>query len=378
MPDPSDSSVPADDALLRYRTPPRLKLIGILALVAALAVAAVGIGLRLHGAQKTEAWTDDQAMQSVAVIHIAPPKSGGALDLPGNMQAFASAPIYAQVSGYVQAWLVDIGAPVKKGQLLAQIDSRSYEAAYHSAMATLASAQSNAGRASALMKQNAIAAQANDNAQAAYLEAKAAAETARINLAYTHIVAPFDGIVTSRAVDIGQLVSAGTPSAAPLFTVADQSRLRLYVQVPQNYSAAIKPGMVAHFTVPEYPGRDFTATVAASAGAVSGTTGSVLVQLQADNAEGLLKPGGYAQVHFAMPPGINGIRLPATALIFRDNGMSVAVVDGRGKVAIKPVAIQRDMGATVDVAGALTPADRIIDNPPDTLSAGDSVRIIGH
>ena len=378
MPDPSDSSVPADDALLRYRTPPRLKLIGILALVAALAVAAVGIGLRLHGAQKTEAWTDNQAIQSVEVIHITPPKTGGTLDLPGNMQAFASAPIYAQVSGYVQSWLVDIGAPVKKGQLLAQIDSRTYEAAYHSAMATLASAQSSAGRASALMKQNAIAAQANDNAQAAYLEAKAAAETARINLAYTHIVAPFDGIVTSRSVDIGQLVSAGAPSAAPLFTVADRSRLRIYVQVPQNYSASIKPDMVAHFTVPEYPGRDFTATVAASAGAVSGTTGSVLVQLQADNGEGLLKPGGYAQVHFAMPAGINGIRLPATALIFRDNGMSVAVVDGRGKVAIKPVSIQRDMGASVDVAGALTPADRIIDNPPDTLSAGDSVRIIRH
>jgi hypothetical protein len=116
MPDPSDSSVPADDALLRYRTPPRLKLIGILALVAALAVAAVGIGLRLHGAQKTEAWTDNQAIQSVEVIHITPPKTGGTLDLPGNMQAFASAPIYAQVSGYVQSWLVDIGAPVKKAR----------------------------------------------------------------------------------------------------------------------------------------------------------------------------------------------------------------------------------------------------------------------
>lgn len=200
------------------------------------------------------------------------------------------------------------------------------------------------------------------------------ADQAGINLGYTRIVAPFDGIVTSRNIDIGNLVVPGTPTATPLFTVSDQKHMRIYVNVPQNYSAAIHPGMKISFTAPDYPGKSFDAGLVASAGAVASATNTMLVQFGADNSDSRLKPGGYADVKLPLSTGVNGVHLPATALIFRDSGMQVAVVNPDNKIAMKPVFIQRDMGAAVDVAaGSLQPSDRIVDNPPDSLQAGDTV-----
>jgi RND family efflux transporter MFP subunit len=182
-------------------------------------------------------------------------------------------------------------------------------------------------------------------------------------------------VVTSRSVDIGNFVAAGNASGTPLFTVSDQNRLRLYVRVPQGYSAQVVPGTKASFTVPEYPGRSFTATVGASASAVDSSSGSVLVQLLADNSEKLLKPGSYAQVRFAFTAPAVSAEIPSSALIFRNGGMAVAAVGPKNKVVFRPVEILRDNGATVQLASSFERGERIIDNPPDSLGQGDEVRV---
>lgn len=399
MPDKNPDAGPAPvdtgkgnmgDDLLRHTTPPGLKRFGKLALIAAIAIAAVGIGWRLWKSHSTAQWTEEQAVQTVQVIKLASAKSGSSLTLPGEVQAFASAPIYAQVTGYMQNWRFDIGAKVKKGELLAQIDPRTYQAALDQAKgmlardsATLANARVDLSRYQTLAAQNAISAQqlatqqASVNAQTGIVEAdKAQVAQASINLAYTRIIAPFDGTVTSRAVDVGNLVVAGTPAnATPLFTVTDQSKLRLYLRVPQNYASYVRPGMMVSFTVPQYQGRVFNATLVASAGAVATATGTVLVQFGLDNSDGALQPGAYAEVKFPLPAGANGIRVPATALLFRDEGMQVATVDPNNRVRLKTIVVARDLGVSVDVASGISPSDRIIDNPTDALQNGDEVRI---
>ncbi len=192
---------------------------------------------------------------------------------------------------------------------------------------------------------------------------------------FKRITAPFDGVVTTRSTDIGALINVGGPTDTPLFSVADEHRLRIYVRVPQSYSAAIKPGMTATFTVPQYPGRSFTANLATTADAIAPQSGTLLVQLQIDNSDDALKPGGYAQVRFSLPAQSGAIQAPANALMFRDSGMAVAVVGPASKVAIRPVTLGRDLGAKVEIASGLTAADRVIVNPPDSLRDGDTVRI---
>ncbi len=385
---PVDAGRPAPD-LLRHTTPPGLKRWGWLVLVLAIAIAALGIGWRMWKSHTTTAWTEDQAVPTVQVIKLSTIRGGGSLTLPGDVQAFASAPIYAQVSGYVQKWYFDIGSKVKKGDLLARIDPSTYEAALAQARgalardsATLANTKVDLNRYQSLAAQNAISAQqlatqrATAEAQAGIVDAdRAQVSQASINLAYTRVLAPFDGIVTSRAVDVGNLVTIGTSGATPLFTVSDQGKLRLYVRVPQNYAPYIRPGMTVKFTVPQYPGRVFQAALVASAGAVASATGTILVQFAADNSEGALQPGAYAEVKFPLPAGANGIRVPATALIFRDAGMQVATVDSTSHVKLKTVKISRDLGASVDISDGISPADRIIDNPADALQDGDEVRV---
>jgi RND family efflux transporter MFP subunit len=344
---------------------------------------------RFYASLTTERWTEDQAIPSVAVIRLQSAGAGGDLNLPGDVQPLINAPIYAQISGTVQKWYVDIGAHVKAGAVLAQIDPRSYQAALDQARgqlardsATLANARVDLSRYQALAAQNAISAQqlstqqANVNADAGIVEAdKAAVETASINLGYTRIVAPFSGTVTSRSVDVGNLVTVGTASATPLFTVTDQTRLRIYVRMPQIYLNRVSPGMKVDFSVPEYPGRNFTAQLVASAGAVASASGTQLLQFQIDNAKGEIKPGDYADMHFRFPAAAGVIRVPATALLFRDEGMMVATVDDANHVRIKPITIRTDLGNAVDATG-LGADDRVIDNPPDSLRAGDTVKPI--
>ncbi|RZA11390.1 MAG: efflux RND transporter periplasmic adaptor subunit, partial [Lysobacteraceae bacterium] len=250
------------------------------------------------------------------------------------------------------------------------------------ALATSRALNSRPGCWDTLFQQGAVARQDKD-VRDADLDAKnaalAASRAGLYSLAaqenFKRLVAPFDGIVTSRAVDVGALVTTGN-SAVPLFTVADQSRLRVYVRVPQNYSVYVKPGMEVTFAVPQHPGREFKARLVASAGAVASATGTMLVQFDLDNADGALQPGGYATVKFPVPAVAHGLRIPATALMFRAEGMQVATVDASNHVRLKPITIQRDLGAAVDAVG-VSATDRIVDNPPDSLQAGDAVQVAG-
>jgi RND family efflux transporter MFP subunit len=388
MPDKTDHSEPhLEPDILRHTTPPRLKFYGFVALCAAAAVVVVGLGLRFYASQRTANWTEEQAIPSVQTIQIKGTKAGGKLDLAGDVQAFTNAPIYAQISGTVQKWYVDIGAKVKPGDLLAQIDPRTYQATLDQArgqlardQATLANAKVDLGRYQSLAAQNAISAQVlagqqtTVNADTGVVQAdQAAVQNAAINLEYTHIKAPFGGIVTSRSIDVGNLVTVGTASATPLFTVTDLTKLRIYVHVPQIYLASIKPGMTVDFDVPEYPGRTFTATLVASSGAVAASSGTQLLQFQIDNSDGAIKPGDYANMHFKFPASDGVVQVPATALMFRDEGMMVATVDATNHVRLKPINIRTDLGNAVQATG-LSTEDRVIDNPPDSLVAGDVVK----
>lgn len=376
--------------MLAHTVPPGLKRGAVIAVCVLGAVVVLGVGWRLWKGHETRTWTDDQLVQSVSVIKLQPTTTGGALVLPGQLQAFVNAPIYAQVSGYVQRWFFDIGATVKKGQLLAQIDPRPYEAALAQAQgtlardqATLANARTDLVRYQKLSAQNAISAQqlstqqANVNALAGTVQTdRGLVDQARINLTYTRIVAPFDGVVTSRSIDVGNLVTVGNASPTPLFTVSDRSRLRVYVSVPQNYAGAVHDGMTVTFTVPDYPGQTFQASLVAAAGAVVQSTNTMLVQFSTDNAQGKLRPGSYASVKLPVPAGAGGITLPATTLVFRESGMQVAVVTPQNKIAMRTVTIVRDNGATVVIApGAIAAGERIVDNPPDALQEGDTVQV---
>ena len=380
---------PAPEALLRHSAPPGLKRWGKLAVVAAVLIAVLGIGWRFWKSHTTAEWTDAQAIPTVQIIKLKSTKAGSTLNLPGDVQAFTSAPIYAQVSGYVKKWYFDIGAPVKKGQLLAELDTPNLAGESAQGRANLVNAQAaqklseaTARRYDALFAQGAVARQSKDEKDADLAAKNAAVAAAKAGLYsvssqenFRRLIAPFDGVVTSRAVDVGTLVTVGTPTSTPLFTVSDLNKLRVYVRVPQNYASYIRPGMEVTFSVPQYPGKVFHATLVASAGAVASSTGTVLVQFGLDNKDNELQPGAYAEVKFPLPAGANGIRVPATALMFRDEGMQVATVDATNHVKLKTVIISRDMGASVDVGGGISPKDRIIDNPADALRDGDEVKI---
>jgi RND family efflux transporter MFP subunit len=381
--------MPDNPDMLRYTPPPRLKLIGIIAACAAVVIVVVGLVTRVFASREVGAWTDANALPTVSVINLAAPGKPGDLVFPGNIQAFNSAPIYARVSGYLKKWNADIGTPVKAGEVLAEIDVPDQDQQLAQAKADLGTAIANqrlaaqtAKRWNMLAKLKAAAPQDVDEKNGDLAAKTAAVASARANVdrmsdleSFKHITAPFDGIVTSRATDVGALVTVGTPGSTPLFTVADDSKVRIYVNVPQNYSAQIRPGMKATFTVPEYPAQTFTATLIATAGSVNMQSGTVLMQLQADNADHRLKAGDYAEVRFNLPASATAIRLPASALIFNDSGAAVALVGARNRVEIKSVAITRDYGTSVEIASGLTRHDRVIDNPPDSLRQGDAVRV---
>lgn len=374
--------------ILRHATPPRLKFWGIVAVCVAGAIAAGGVAMRLYRDHEAASWAQAQDIRTVQLIKLSGVKSG-ALILPGDIQSWTNAPIYARISGYLKKWYVDIGTPVKAGQLLAELETPDLDGQVAQGRADLNTAMANqklaaltAKRWDTLLAQGAVARQDADAKDSDLAAKNAIVASARANLArleamesFKRLVAPFDGIVTTRSVDVGALVLVGTPGATPLFTVSDQKKLRIYVRVPQTDAGAVRPGMTATFTVPEMPGRDFTATLAASANAVASASGTQLLQFQADNAEGLIKPGDYAEVHFTLPAGKGAVHVPATALMFRDEGPMVATVDAGNHVKMKVITIRRDLGTAVEVGSGLSLTDRVIDNPPDAIRDGDPVRV---
>ena len=366
-----------------------LKLIGIGAAAVALAVAAFGIGSRYWSDHELAQWTDDNAAPVVTAIMPKRAEGGDGLVLPGNVQAYNSAPIFARTNGYVSRWFVDIGDPVKAGQVLAIIDAPEVDQQLAAARADLQTARANqalakttAQRWENLVSRDAVSRQEADE-KAGDLAAKSAianaatADVQRLSAlqGFTRLVAPFSGVITSRSTQIGALVTAGSAAATPLFTVSDVARMRIYVRVPQAYSGQIKPGLAATLTLPEYPGRDFAAQITRTAGAVDPQSGTVLVELQAPNGDRALKPGAYAQVHFPLHGTGTAVTLPASALIIDADGTRVAVLGRDGKAHLRKITIGRDEGNLVEVSAGLTAHERVIDSPPDALQDGDSVRV---
>jgi len=333
-----------------------------------------------------------QALTSVAVTRAEPLTGHSDLVLPGNVQANYEAPIYARTSGYLKHWFVDIGARVKAGQLLAEIDTPEVDQQLRQAEADVATAEANAriARITAdrwrdLLKSDSVSKQDADEkqSQAASMEAtlkSAAANRDRLHElhSFKRIVAPFDGVVTARETDIGQLINAGSGTGPELFRVADNHRLRLYVRVPQTYAAMMRPDLMASVVFPDRPGMHYDARLARTADALDATSRTLLAELIVDNKSGELLPGAYAEVHFKVPAdaGLTTFRLPSNTLLFRGDGLHVATVDASGHVALKAVEIGRDYGAAVEIVRGITGAERVILSPPDSITEGTAVRVV--
>jgi RND family efflux transporter MFP subunit len=368
--------------------PRRLKRIGVVAVTLAAAVVAMGVGLRLSGQSNVARWSKTQALPTVSLVHFTAGTTGDSISLPGNIQAFNKAAIYARVSGYLKSWQTDIGAPVKAGQLLGVIDAPDLDQQYAQAKANLMMDQVNerlavltAQRWQALLAQNAIARQDADTKTAAADAAKAVTAAAQASLqqlaameGFKNVTAPFDGIVTARTTDIGALINAGN-SGQELFEVSDLRSVRIYVQVPQMMSGQISVGMQATFNLPQYPGRQFAATVSSISHAMDPTSKSMLVELHAQNPDGKLFSEAYCQVHFQLAPLPNRFLLPVTAIMQSNQGTQVAVLRKDNRVALKPIQIGRDLGNSIEVTGGLSPQDKVIDAPPETLQTGNMVRV---
>ncbi len=394
MPDATPHDVVHHDAttpVVKHVSDGRLKLAAVIAIGVAALVVVGGLVSRVSADQGQKAWTSQQA---IPTINLAKIDGGGQrqLDLPGDIQAFSTAPIHARVSGYLKRWYVDIGTPVKAGQVLADIDTPDLDQQVLQARADLATAQANQSLAATTAKrwQGLVAADAVSKQEAEEKTGDLAAKSALVNSSkanlnrllalegFKKITAPFAGVVTTRSTDIGALISAtGGPTDPALFTVADQRKLRVYVRVPQNYSALVHTGMTADLTVPEYAGQTFKATVANNAQAVGAQSGTELIELALDNADGRIKSGDYATVSFKLTSPITTTRIPVTAIQYRHAGPVVAVVGPDNHVKIRPVVISRDLGSSVEIGSGLSAADKVVDNPPESLVDGDLVRVSG-
>jgi RND family efflux transporter MFP subunit len=366
-----------------------LRLTGVIVAGVLVAVVAIGLVTRATQASSLKSWTDEQAVPTVSVVAPEPGKTGPMLDLPGRLEAFTRAPIYAQVSGYLKDWKTDIGAPVKSGELLGEIDTPELDQQLVQARADLASAKANAELAGitakrwqAMLGSDSVAQQDVDQRTSDYTAKVALMSAAQANVdrlvaakAFARIVAPFDGVVTARDTDVGALINAGGGTGPELFVVSDIHQLRVYVQVPQSYAPSVRPGSSAVLVVPEYPGREFHAKVIAASNAVNANSGTTLVQLLVDNGDSALMPGAFAHVRFSLPVDGTALRVPASALIFDNAGLRVATVGAGDKVAFKKVSILYDYGKSVEIGTGLDAGDRVIDSPPDGIKNGDAVKI---
>jgi RND family efflux transporter MFP subunit len=388
--------------------PQNLRRIGLIVVAVAIGIAVIGIlQRRSHDAEVTQ-WTQEQAIPIVAVIS---PRTGAStqrLVLPGTVQAWYEAPIFARVPGYLKDWYFDYGAHVKKGDVLAEIETPEVDAQLAGSQAKLNSARAQVKVREAEKQfaestyqrwrdspKGVVSVQEQQSKEADYSSAIARLNSATAEVAvdqgevdrllamenFKKIVAPFDGVVTARETDIGALINAGSGtgggSGPELFRVADIHKMRIYVQVPQQLSAGIQDGLTAELQLPQYPDKTFKAAVATTSGAINMSARTLLVELHADNPDGQLQPGAYTQVDFELPSNPNVVRISTSALVFRERGMEVAVVGPDDKIELKPITIGRNLGTEVEVVKGLTVSDRLVNSPPDSLATGDTVRIVG-
>jgi len=359
-------------------------------IAAVIVIAWVGIS-RHHAAAQLNEVTEQEAVINVTTTKPTGQPGLGDLVLPGNVQANYEAPIYARTSGYLKRWLVDIGTKVKAGQLLGEIESPEVDQQLRQAEADLATAEANqkiadltAQRWKNLRESDSVSKQEADEKIASAASGDAQMQAARANVArlrelsgFEKVVAPFDGVVTARNTDIGQLIAAGENTGPALFRVADTHRLRMYVTVPQTYAAAMKAGLTAELVFPDRPGKTYTATLDSTSSAIDQSTRTLLAQLIIDNKNGELLPGAYAEVHFKLPAADAGqsFKLPANVLLFRSDGLHVGTVDANNHVVLKPVEIGRDYGSDIEIVHGLSAEDNVIVSPPDSLKDGIAVRV---
>jgi RND family efflux transporter MFP subunit len=395
---PPDPSPPAPHPDASQTAPPQvvsrrgLTIATLAALGIASVIVVMGITTRKMADAKLREWTENQA---VPVVAVALPDTRGkrtTFELPGRLEAYTQAQIFARVSGYVKEWKVDIGTPVKAGDLLAEIDAPDLDQQIMQAQADLASAKANSAlsdmtltRGQSLITSRAISQQDLDqraadssNKQGLVRSAQANLDRLRVLERYKRLVAPFDGLVTARTTDVGALINAGSGGGPPMFVVSQIEKLRAYVNVPQNYVPSIRVGSTkAQISVPEHPGKSFPGTVEASAQSVDAASGTTRMQLVVDNAANELMTGAFATVTFELPHPETAVNVPASALIFNRSGLQVAIVDRENRIILKPITISRDLGSEVEIASGVVADDRVVINPPDGVVTGDQVRVAG-
>jgi RND family efflux transporter MFP subunit len=391
----------------KVRPPPgKARWIAGSALVVAIGIAVGGILIRRHNESEVTKWTNELAVPAVATVKPKQGVTGQQISLPGDIEAWYEAPIYARVSGYLKAWYFDFGAHVTKGQLLAEIDAPDLDAQLAAAQAKLTSAEAQVKVREAERNfaettyarwrdspKGVVSEQETESKKAEYGSAdaryNAAIAEANVNKsqvdqltaleAFKRIVAPFDGIVTQRNTDVGALINAGSGvgggTGPQLFRVADVHEMRVFVQVPQEMSANIRAGLTAEMTLPQYPDKTFKAVVSTTSEAINKTSRTLLVELHAKNTDNLLQPGTFTQVRFNLADNPGTMRIPTSALIFREDGAQLALLGPGNTVQLKSVKLGRNLGTEFEVLSGLTMSDTVINSPPDSLSEGEVVKV---
>jgi RND family efflux transporter MFP subunit len=356
----------------------------------AFTIAVIGIVMHIVAAVRLHFQTNKNAVLTVATIQAKPSPAFEEIVLPGSVQAWHQAPIYARTNGYIKMWMTDIGARVKKGDLLAVIETPELNAQLRQAEADLKTAEANSAvaqttmvRWKVLLKTDSVSKQDADERIADALAKAALVNAARANkdrlqelVGFENVVAPFDGVITSRTIDIGSLISAGSTTQRPLFSIAQADPLRIYVRIPQNYSARVSPDMIVELHFAEHPGQVFPAKLFETANAINPLSRTLLAQFTMDNKNYEILPGGYTQVHLKFPANKNSVRLPVNALLFRAEGLQIATLDKDSNIKLQSVKIARDFGNEVEIDSGITPGETIVINPQDSLITGQHVRVV--
>ena len=368
----------------------RLKVSGIAAAVVIACIMGWGFYSRTLAQAALKAQVEQNSLTIVTVTKPEAPKDQQDLVLPGNVQAYTEAPIYARTSGYLKHWYVDIGKNVKANELLAELDTPEVDAQLRQAKADLATAEANnnlsqmtATRWKTLLASGAVSKQDVDDKIGDAEAKQAEVESARANVSrleqlesFKRIVAPFDGVITARGTDVGALINSGAANGQELFHIAAINKLRVYVQVPQSYASGIQTGAVAQLHFADHPGKTYTATVVNTARAIDAASRTLLTELSVDNSHHELLPGAYAEVHLVPHLKVSTLEVPGNALLFRSEGMLIATVNTNNQVVMKKVQIGRDFGKRVEVLTGIDPDDVIVLNPSDSLLDGAKVRIV--
>ena len=382
MPEPSAAE---SDKNLRHK----IRRYSLILLVVALCLAVWGEVSRVRARASLGKEAAQAAIPTVVTVTPNRTPLGEELVLPGTVQAYIEAPIYARTNGYLKEWRTDIGTPVTKGQLLGEIDTPEVDRQLAQAEADLATARANESlsnstnvRWKGLLATESVSKQDADEKAGDAAAKKAAADSAAANVArlrdltsFKRVVAPFDGVITARNTDIGALINAGQSTGAELFRIADMHKLRIFVQVPEAYAAATGPGLEADLRFAEQPSRTFTARTVRTSNALDPTLRTLQVELELDNAKRDVFPGAYAEVHFKLPASAQSLRLPANTVLFRAAGLQVATIDGQKRVKLKSIVQGRDFGSTIEILSGVEADEVVILNPPDSLTDGVLVRI---